>query len=87
VNALAAPFGVSYENDALPTTVARVTSPHPLTERVSGLRLLADNGLAISLQAGETLAESGGRPALGLVDYGMAGGEVLAVSGLGALDL
>ncbi len=86
INALAAPFGISYESDPLPITVAGVTSTHPLTEKVSGLRLLADNGLTISMQAGETLAESGGRVALGLVDYGEVGGEVLAVSGLGALD-
>ena len=87
VNALAAPFGVSYERAPFTSTAARVASAHPLTEKLSGLRLIANNGLPISLQAGETLAELGGQAALGLVDYGGAGGEVLILSDLGSLDL
>lgn len=87
INALAAPFGVSYESDPLPLTAARVASAHPLTERLSGLRLIANNGLPIKLQAGETLAELGGQAALGLVDYGGAGGQVMVLSDLGSLDL
>ena len=46
-----------------------------------------EKGLPISLQAGETLAEVGGQAALGLVDYGGAGGQVLILSDLGSLDL
>ena len=51
------------------------------------MRLIANNGLPISLGAGETLAEVGGQAALGLVDYGEAGGQVLVLSDLGMLDL
>jgi hypothetical protein len=87
INALAAPFGVSYESVPFPITAARVASAHPLTEKLSGLRMIANNGLPISLQAGETLAEVGGQAALGLVDYGGAGGQVLVFSDLGSLDL
>ena len=87
VNALAAPFNVRYERTPFTSTAARVASAHPLTERLSGLRLIANNGLPISLQAGETLAELGGQAALGLVDYGGAGGEVLILADLGSLDL
>jgi hypothetical protein len=88
VNALAAPFGIAYESDPFPIiTAARVAGDHPLTENLSGLPLIANNGLPISLQAGETLAERGGQAALGLVDYGGAGGEVLILSDLGSLDL
>jgi hypothetical protein len=85
--ALAAPFGISYESAPFTSTTARVVSAHPLTEKLSGLRLIANNGLPISLQPGETLAELGGKAALGLVDYGGVGGEVLILSDLGSLDL
>jgi len=87
VNALAAPFGMSYESAPFTISVARVAGAHPLTENLSGLRLIANNGLSISLQAGEILAEMGGQAALGLVDYGGAGGRVLILSDLGSLDL
>jgi len=87
VNALAAPFGVTYESDPFPITAARAASAHPLTENLSALRLIANNGLPISLQAGEMLAELWEQAALGLVDYGGAGGQVLILSDLGSLDL
>ena len=87
VNLLAAPFGISYEGVPFPITAARFASDHPLTENLSALRMIAKNGLPISLQAGETLAEVGGLVALGLVDYGGAGGQVLIMSDLGSLDL
>jgi hypothetical protein len=85
-NALAAPFGISYESTPCPS-IAPIASDHPLTEKLSGLRLIADNGLVISLRAGQTLAEMGGKAALGLVDYGEEGGQVLALSDVGSLDL
>jgi hypothetical protein len=86
-NALAAPFGINYEAASFTTSVARVATSHPLTENLSGFRLISDNGLPISLQAGQTLAELGGQAALGLVDYGGGGGEVLILSDLASLDL
>jgi len=87
VNALAGPFGVSYEGDPFPLSDARITSDHPLTENTIGLRMIANSGLPISLQAGETLAVLGEQAALGLVDYGGMGGQVLILSDLGLLDL
>ena len=87
VNALAAPFGISYDSVPFTIALARVTSIHPLTENISGLRLIAGNGLPISMQAGEILAEVEGRTALGLVDYGEVRGQVLILSDLGLLDL
>ena len=86
VNALAAPFGISYGNIPCPS-IATIASDHPLTEGLASLRMVADNGMAFHLQAGQTLAEMGGRVALGLVDYGEAGGQVLALSDVGSLDL
>lgn len=87
VNALAEPFGVSYEGPPFTIPAALITSAHALTDRLSGLRLIADNGLPIRMQAGEMLAELEGQAALGLVDYGAAGGQVLILSDLGSLDL
>jgi hypothetical protein len=87
INLLAAPFGISYESVPFSNTLARVTSAHPLTENLSVFSLTASNGLPINLQAGETLAEVNGQAALGLVDYGAAGGQVLVLSDLGLLKL
>jgi hypothetical protein len=86
-NTLAAPFGIKYESSIFPRTRALVTSEHPLTEGLSSLVLIAANAIPIRLQAGETLAEMEGMTALGLVDYGQAGGQVVVLSDLGALDL
>jgi len=86
VNALAAPFGISYESIPSPS-IATIVSDHPLTEDLASLLMIPDNGLTLRLQAGQTLAEMGGRAALGLVDYGEAGGQVLALSDVGSLDL
>jgi hypothetical protein len=87
VNPLATPFGATYMGIPLSSTRARVTLDLPLTENLTSLIMLAENGLPISLQAGETLAEVKGQAALGLVDYGGAGGQVLILSDLGLLDL
>jgi hypothetical protein len=87
VNALAAPFGIRYENVPFPINVSRVAVDHPLTAKLNGLRMIAQNGLPILYQAGEMLTELGGQAALVLVNYGEAGGQVLVLSDLGSLDL
>jgi len=87
VNALAAPFGIRYEEAPFGTILASVTGSHPITEDLSELVLAADNGLPITLQGGLVLAEVQGQTAVGLVDYGGAGGQVLVLSDLGSLDL
>jgi hypothetical protein len=86
VNALAAPFGVRYEANPHPVAAAQMVGAHPLTENLTALRLLANNGLPFTLESGEILAELGGQAALGLLDYGDAGGQVLILSDLGSLD-
>jgi len=87
VNALAAPFGISFGGEPFRTIRAFVTGTHPLTEDLFELVMAADNGLPLTLQEGEVLAEAQGQPAVGLVDYGEAGGQVLALSDLSSLDL
>jgi hypothetical protein len=87
VNALAAPFGVSYGGDPFPGNTAYFAGTHRLAENLPRMGMVSGNGLPISLQAGEILAESGRQAALALVSYGAAGGEVLVLSDLGSLEV
>lgn len=87
INALAAPFGASYENDPFKITAVPVIGDHPLTENLNQLRLIGYNGLSITLQGGEILAQLQEQVALGLVDYGTTGGQLLILSDLGSLDV
>jgi hypothetical protein len=86
-NALGAPFGFSYGEEHFRTIRAFVTGTHPITGGLVDLVLATDNGLPLTIQWGEMLADAGGEAAVGLVDYGDAGGQVLALSDLGLLDL
>jgi hypothetical protein len=86
-NALAARFGISFGSEPFRTIRAFVEGTHPLTADVFDLVLASDNGLPLTLQGGAGLAEAQGQAAVGLVDYGAAGGQVLALSDLGMLDL
>ena len=86
-NVLAAPFGISFAGEPFLTIRASVTGTHPLVGDLVDLVLLARNGLPIIMQAGVVLAEAQGKTAIGLVDYGSAGGQVLVLSDLGLLDL
>ncbi|MBK5107681.1 MAG: M28 family peptidase [Anaerolineales bacterium] len=87
VNTLAAPFGILYEGVPFPKPLARVAGEHILTENLPFLLLVANNGIPISLHAGESLAEIDGQIALALVDHGEDGGQVLVLSDVGSLDL
>jgi len=86
-NALAAPFGISFGGVPFRTIRMFVEGSHPLTGNLFDLVLIANNGFPLSLQGGEALAEAQGQVAVGLMDYGSAGGQVLALSDLGSLDL
>jgi hypothetical protein len=87
VNALAIPFGISYGGEPFRTIRAFAAGTHPITEGLSDLVLAAKNGLPLTLQGGEVLAEAEGQTAIGLMDYGGAGGQILALSDLRLLDL
>jgi hypothetical protein len=86
-NALAARFGIRYQGVPFISIRARVEGTHPLTGDLFDLVLIAGNGVPLTLSAGETLAQVNGETAIGLTDYGGAGGQVLALSDLGSLDL
>jgi hypothetical protein len=84
-NALSEHFGIVFEQGYLPTSSARVRQEHSLMEGQSSLTLIRNNGVPFTMQTGETLAEVDGRPVVGLVDYGEAGGQILVLADVGIL--
>ena len=86
-NALAAPFSISFGGEPFRTIRAFVTGSHPLTGDLVDLVLASKNGLPITMQGGVMLADAQGQVAIGLMDYGEAGGQILALSDLALLDL
>ena len=86
-NALAAPFGISFGGEPFQTIRAFVTGSHPITGDLADLVLASQNGLPITMQGGVVLADAQGQVAIGLMDYGESGGQVLALSDLELLDL
>jgi len=86
VNALARRFGVSYEFETLPYRLIPVEKgSHPLVEGVTYLEMLQKNGVSLTLSEGLVLAQEDGKVMAGLVDYGDAGGQVLALADVGML--
>lgn len=85
VNALSEYFGVVFGEGTFSSSSAHTQREHPLMEHQSSLTLIANSGVPFTVQTGETLAESGGRPVVGLVDYGEAGGQVLVLADVGIL--
>jgi hypothetical protein len=85
MNALSEVFGVVFENGTLSSDSARTQGQHPLTENQASLALIQNNGIPFTMQAGETLAQANGRPAVGMVEYGEAGGQVLVLADVGIL--
>jgi len=84
-NALSEHFGITFEPGVLSASRAQVCSEHPLMGDRFALTLLKDNAVPFSMQTGEILAEVGGSPVVGLVDYGEAGGQVLVLADVGML--
>jgi len=85
LNPLAERFGVIYQEGTLPSARARVQGEHPLVEGETSLTLIDNNGVPFRMQNGETLAVAGGTAAVGLVDFGAAGGQVLVLADVGML--
>jgi hypothetical protein len=85
LNALSEHFGIVYQEGSVSSSSARVRPEHPLMARQSSLTLIRDNGVPFSMQTGQILAEVDGTPVAALVDYGPAGGQVLALADVGIL--
>ena len=86
LNALSERFGISYR---FGTVYERLfwleKNTHPLIERVPYQELLPGNSVPIRMEEGQVLAWADGKVVIGLVDFGDAGGQVLALADLGLL--
>jgi len=81
LNALSERFGISYRFGTVYETLFWVEkNSHPLVERVSYMKLLPGNSVPIRLEEGQVLAWAEGKIVIALVDYGDAGGQVLALA-------
>ena len=85
MNALAEVFGVTFEDGTLSASSAQTEGQHPLIEDQASLILVQNNGIPFTMRTGETLARANGRPAVGLIEYGEAGGQVLILADIGIL--
>jgi hypothetical protein len=85
VNELAERFGITYERQLASGTRAQTEGSNPLIEQVEELALAEGNGISIGLEGGTVLAHSDGETVAALVDYGNAGGQVLALADVGIL--
>jgi hypothetical protein len=79
-------FGISYEFETLPYRLILVEKgSHPLVEGVSYLEMLQNNGVSLTMSEGHMLAQEDGKVMAGLVTYGNAGGQVLALADVGMM--
>jgi len=87
-NALASRFGVTYQEGALPGSLAQVVGDHPLMEGMDLLEFGDGNGVPFDLEEGvegQVLAQDGSYPAAVVVDHGDARGQVLVLADVGML--
>jgi hypothetical protein len=87
-NALAEQFGIRYQTGEIQASRAWTEGGHPLVEGVESLELAEDNGVAFTLSQVDgthVLARARGQLNAVLVDYGDAGGQVLALADVGVL--
>ena len=87
-NALASAFGIVYEQGSMGGYEAQTEGDHPLVAGVKVLELGEGNGVPFGLSGTgwQVLASVGGKPAAALVDYGSAGGQVLALADVAMLS-
>jgi len=82
INALAKHFGVVFI-EPINSPEAQV-SDNELMKGLSSLRLVEGNGITFTLERGQILASSNGRPVLAVVDFGSRG-QVIVLSDFGIL--
>jgi hypothetical protein len=88
-NALASRFGLTYQEGAVAGSQAQTEGDHPLVKGVPALEFGAWNAAPLALAEGvdgQVLAWAGGDPAAVLLEYGDAGGQVLALADVGMLS-
>lgn len=85
LNALLSQMGVMFNNSTYELDKAYGDVSNPLTDKAEMLLTYADAGVSFTLDKGEVLYTSGGKPIIAMVDYGDRGGQVLVIGDLGIL--
>jgi hypothetical protein len=83
MNDLSGRFGVVYQEGEMPATQISVQQPELISPRT--LTMLAGNGVPFTTEGGSIWAQSLSEPAIVLLDYGDAGGQVLVLADAGIL--
>ena len=80
-------FRITYEEGTIGGYRAKTEGEHPWSQART-LELGEGNGVPFGLDGAEwqVLAEAGGQPVVALVDYGSAGGQVLALADVAILS-
>ena len=84
MNALSQVFGVTFYDGATWGELGR-PADHPLMDGLEVVSLAEPNGVPFTFEGGEALAFAYDDPAMALVPYGDAGGEVLVIGDIGIL--
>jgi len=85
INQVAPEFGVQYR-EVIDGETAVTIGSHPLVEGVDELTMIGGNGVSMAVEgAFNTLARSGEALAAVRLDFGGAGGEVVALADIGLL--
>jgi hypothetical protein len=87
-NTLAERLGVTYQDGVVSGGQAWIEGDSLLVTGVTALELGPDNGVPFDLtgsDGSQVLARADGQPVVALLDYGDAGGQVLALADVGIL--
>ncbi len=81
LNALGAPFGITYVEDVITSKYANIDSGMALMEGITSVVLLKENGVPFEIAQGEVLASVNGQPVIAMVEHGE--GAVIAMADWG----
>jgi hypothetical protein len=84
MNILAEHFGVRFSEGAFYSDLALVEGENPLMANVPSLVLSGNNAVPFTMETGEVIADSMGKTAAGLIDFGK--GQVLVLADVSILD-
>ncbi len=86
LNPLLEPMGIRFAYGSTGSNIVLAAAKHPLTEKAGYLTQFGENGVPIRMKSGLALARAEGNTAVGLLDYGSLGGQVLAIADIGLLQ-
>ena len=85
INSLLEPMGAAFQSGILQGDFAMASGTHPITSEVSYLSLYSGNSVPFTMDTGVELAQINNQSAIGLVQYGDQGGEILIVADISLL--